>query len=412
MRSSLVLCLALFACVASAQSVWSVPVLETAVNSTAADTSPQLSADDLTLYFASFRSSNWEIYSATRASRTSPWTTPVLEAALGGSATDDNPFITTSGLEIYLASNRAGGVGGFDVMKSTRPSTAAPWGTPTFVTELNSSGSESSPSITGDELEIYMLTTGWGAPATPNNAIAVATRPNTSVPFGTPTIVTGLANANTHRDVHVSADGLTLTYTEFLPSPVSRIQVFRATRVNRSAPFTSSVHLPEFDTVGPSLGVYGAAPSSDGLEMYVAAGYTTAQGSQEILSTRFNGLWHSGYAAITSSMSLNFRDGARPGAPYVLAASLGNTGFNVGSLFVPLDPDFVFTTTLATDIPPFTGGFLGTLGPDGTAFGFAGDPVGALSGLQLYVAGASLDPSTPSGVGLMSSAILIEFQPF
>ena len=57
---------ALLATTLAAQSGWSVPVLETALNSTAADTGPHLSLDGVTLHFGSYRTTNWEIWSSTR----------------------------------------------------------------------------------------------------------------------------------------------------------------------------------------------------------------------------------------------------------------------------------------------------------------------------------------------------------
>ena len=51
---------------AQAQSLWSAPIFEPTLNTTASDTAPDLSADGLTLHLGSFASGNWEVYSATR----------------------------------------------------------------------------------------------------------------------------------------------------------------------------------------------------------------------------------------------------------------------------------------------------------------------------------------------------------
>ncbi len=183
-------CLAI-ASTAPAQLGWSSPTLVTALNSTAADTGPNLSKDGLSIYFSSFRSGNWEIYSATRTDRLSPWSAPVLEAALGGTAVDDQPFIMPNGLEIYFTSTRTGGTGGSDIMRALRPTTGSPWGTPTFVTELNSSAAEGAISVTDDGLEAFILSAGFGNPNT-NNSIFKAVRTSTALPFSTPTVVTEL----------------------------------------------------------------------------------------------------------------------------------------------------------------------------------------------------------------------------
>ncbi len=85
---------ALLSCPLAAQAGWAVPNFEAALNSTAADTGPNLSFDGLTLHFASFRSSNWEIYSSTRLAPGAPWSPPVQELALGGSTVEDQPCLS------------------------------------------------------------------------------------------------------------------------------------------------------------------------------------------------------------------------------------------------------------------------------------------------------------------------------
>ena len=51
---------------ALAQGGWTPPTLETSLNTPTSDIHPDLSFDGLTLHFASHRSGNSEIYSATR----------------------------------------------------------------------------------------------------------------------------------------------------------------------------------------------------------------------------------------------------------------------------------------------------------------------------------------------------------
>src|SRR5262249_28339589 len=146
--------------VLAAQAQWSAPVLETTLNSTSSETGPFLTLDGKTLYFASNRNqssvANYEIYSVTRAGRGQPSGTPVLESTLNDpTATDDQPCVSADGLELYFNSTRAGGMGGIDIMVSTRSSTSQPWGTPTFATALNSTANDGGPTLTADGLRIY-----------------------------------------------------------------------------------------------------------------------------------------------------------------------------------------------------------------------------------------------------------------
>ncbi len=65
----------------NAQSGWSAPVLVPNIGSAISDTSPGLSADGLTMYFASSRSGDWEIYQTTRPAAGQAWNTPTVVAA-------------------------------------------------------------------------------------------------------------------------------------------------------------------------------------------------------------------------------------------------------------------------------------------------------------------------------------------
>lgn len=358
----------LLAAVAVAQSPWSLPTLETTLNSTAADAGPSLSFDGLTLHFASFRSGNWEIYSATRPFVGGPWSTPAVVTELADAAVDDQPFLAVGDLELWFTSSRAGGAGGSDILVSTRASTSSPWNPPTFVTELNSPNADAAISVTADGLEAYFLSTGWGAP-TNNNVIVRATRVSTALPFGTPAIVAELQNANTHRDCEIAADGLSIVYTEFV-SP--RLRVLFASRPDRVSPFSPPVAWAEFDTVGPSLGVYGFTRAQTGDEAILAAGYAAAAGGQELMNTR-RSVWY----------------GAGCGAPAPLALSAPAP---------VLGANWDLTTTAVDPVSPLTITFFGT-----TETALPLDSFGAI-GCTAYVDGSlgSLGAPVAAGVSVLT----------
>ncbi len=408
-RFALPCLLALVASYLSAQANWSAPGLVGAFNTTASDTGGHLSADGLTAHWSSFISSNWEFYSSTRPSRTSAWSAPTLETALSDPAVDNEPFLCASGLTIYLASQRAGGAGSCDILRATRPTPTSPWGTPTFVTEVNSTLADSAPALTEDELELYFLTTGWGAPFAPQNAIFVATRATTALPFGTPTLVSVLSTPNTHRDVHIAPDGLSILYTEFDPTR-SRIRVWQASRTNRASPFNAPVVLPEFDTVGTASGVFSISISRDGAEMLLAAGFAAAAGSQQLMASRFTGLSGDGAPSLSSPMRLHVHDPANAGRTYALALALGNTGFPLGARTVPIDGDAVFLMTFGVGLPPFSSGFLGVLDAEGQGLGTLQNPLAALIGVHLWAGAFTLVAAAPFGVQTISNALEVELQ--
>jgi hypothetical protein len=292
MRNALVsrLCPFVFAAAVSAQGAgFEPPALQTVLNSTSIDTEPCLSFDGLTLWFYSNRTGGvggLDIYSTTRSYIGGPWSAPVCETSLSSSSSEYSPFISLGDTEIHFCSNRAGTVGSLDVWRATRAAPGQPWSTPVNVTELNSTGGELQFSMTLDGTECYFLTTGWGNPGGANNSIYRSTRAGMGLPWSAPTIVAELYNGKTHRDVEISSDGLQLIYTEFQPSPISRLYVYAATRPDRNSPFGTPVNWSELNNVGTLQGVNSITLSQQGDEAILGVGFPSASGNQELMRTR------------------------------------------------------------------------------------------------------------------------------
>lgn len=392
---------------------WSTPVAETVLNTVSSEAGPSLSLDGLTLHFSSSVSGNWEIYVSTRQALGAPWGPPTLvNGPSDVNYVDDQPFLTADGLQLWFSTNnRPGGAGNSDIMVCTRPNLQAPWGAPSFVTELNSPLADSAPSLTGDGLEVYFLSTGWGNPSpNNNNSIFRATRTSTSQPFGTPVLVTEFSTPLTHRDAEVSFDGLSFTYTEYESVALRRMQVWNADRADRNSPWNAPAVWHELTNVGSTLGVYAITRMFTGNEAVLSANFGTA-GAQELMSTRFDGLTHLGLPSAGNSLTLFYRDSLRPGHAYAMAAALGNTGFTVGSLQVPIDGDFLFVGTFARDFPPFTSGFFGMLDANGEAAATVTNTSSVLLGLPaMWACAVTFDPTAPLGVSTVSNAVPFRMQ--
>src|SRR5262245_946591 len=95
------------------------------------DDDPTATGDLLELYFNRTN----DIYVTKRASLTDPWGAPVAVAELNTGNTETTPEVTYDGLTIYFASSRAGSLGGNDIWRSTRTSRTVPWSTPVHVNE-------------------------------------------------------------------------------------------------------------------------------------------------------------------------------------------------------------------------------------------------------------------------------------
>ncbi|MDB4961287.1 MAG: hypothetical protein JWP01_1286 [Myxococcales bacterium] len=175
--------------------VWSTP---TPVAVTAGADDPTLTADLLELYF----NLNGDIYLATRATVSDPWSTPTLVTQLSG-GNDTTPEVSADGLTLMLASDRPGTLGSTDLWISTRGSRAAAWGIPVVEVELGSVTSEAGPVMTPDRTTI-VFTSFRKANVSPD--IYLSTRTDVSGPWGVPVEVPELNTDGHDGSAVISAD--------------------------------------------------------------------------------------------------------------------------------------------------------------------------------------------------------------
>jgi Tol biopolymer transport system component len=142
---------------------WGAPVnMGSNINSSAMDGCPAISDDGLELYFWSNRpggSGSTDLWKATRETTEDDWSMPVnLGPLLNSVALDFCPHISADGLSLFFASSRSGGYGGFygDIWMSRRPTTNDSWRTPVNLGPLiNSSASEGGPALSADGSTFY-----------------------------------------------------------------------------------------------------------------------------------------------------------------------------------------------------------------------------------------------------------------
>jgi Tol biopolymer transport system component len=143
---------------AHADAPWSPAVnLGPVVNSTLADEHPFLTSDGLTLYFGSYRSEIWfsDLWMTTRASKDDDWGPPVnLGFPVNSQGdTDEDPSLTSDGLELYFASDRTGPNWQYNLWVTKRESINDPWSQPVNLgPTVNGGYSNDSPAISSDGL--------------------------------------------------------------------------------------------------------------------------------------------------------------------------------------------------------------------------------------------------------------------
>jgi hypothetical protein len=116
---------------------------------------PWASPDELSLYFISNRAGVADIYRATRGATDSDFGSPEPVTELNSDGEDGGVTLSPDGLEVILASNRPGGVGGRDLYVATRASATAPFSSPVSIPDLNTGNNEFDPGLSPDGSELY-----------------------------------------------------------------------------------------------------------------------------------------------------------------------------------------------------------------------------------------------------------------
>ena len=154
------------------------------LNSPQSDDDPTLTGDLLEVYFESNRPDqpSGDLWRAVRASADLPFEAPTHVDELSSLEQDGTPEVSLDGLTIYFHSRRAGGAGGVDVYRSSRPSRDDPWDPPMQVAELCTADDESAPWTTADDVTLVF---GTGRPGGLGAYdLWTARRPAPGEPFG------------------------------------------------------------------------------------------------------------------------------------------------------------------------------------------------------------------------------------
>jgi len=219
---------------ASTQEAWSGPRnLGPTLNGATWETPTSVSQDGLTLYFSSERPGGCggqDLWTATRPTKGSPWGKPVnLGPTVNSSAWDLSARESADGLTLLFHSQRPGGVGGGDIWMSTRATRDDPWGNPVNLgVPVNSGANDGEAVLTSDGLTLFFNSDRAGGMGSYD--LWVTTRKTTSDPWGPP--------VNLGRSVNtpavewcssISADGSTLYFVSDRPVAWSPCSVYQTT---------------------------------------------------------------------------------------------------------------------------------------------------------------------------------------
>lgn len=190
-----------------------------------------------------------------------------------------SPWLSADGLTLYFASDRPGGLGGLDIWRTERGSIEENWKTPVNLgAPVNSSGSDSMPFLTNDGLNLYFSdANALGVPARPrgpgNYQIWIATRATQGSPWQTPVdLKAPIGSSDSEQYPHLSGDGLSLYFTSRRPE-IFGLAVSRRTSVGQ--PWLAPTKLPSTVTGG----AYSGFPYLSSSELHLLF-YTDRGGGQ------------------------------------------------------------------------------------------------------------------------------------
>lgn len=210
---------------ATTSDTWSTPIVVAELSSPGTETSPEVSADGLAIWFASNRAGGQggtDIWVSTRANRQLPWSAPTIVSELSSPSSDTASAPGWSQLVMILESTRAGGSGEADLYMATRPTTTSTWSTPMPLTEINTPDHEGSPHLGPQNLTLVFNTNRGGNPD-----LYIATRASVDEPFGTAVPLTEINSPQNEQDPWISAD---LRGLVFVSARSGSLEIYEASR--------------------------------------------------------------------------------------------------------------------------------------------------------------------------------------
>lgn len=153
-------------------AAWGAPVnVGQTVNWQGGDNSPNISADGLSLYFASSGARDapgapgwYNLWVATRTTTNDEWGVPEsLGPTVNSPLIDSCPSISADGLSLFFMSNRAGGQGDFDIWMTSRTTKEDNWSPPVNLGPVvNGSTLDLFPNISANGAILYFCSAKLG----------------------------------------------------------------------------------------------------------------------------------------------------------------------------------------------------------------------------------------------------------
>lgn len=264
---------------------WTTPVHLGSVSSAATELEVTISRDGRSLYMASNRSGNFDIWVSQRASTRDPWGEPQsIGPAINTAAREQGPYLSRDGRELYFFSDRPGS-DGLDIWVSrrTNPNDDFAWEAPVRLgSGVNSAANETLP-VLFEDVRTGVTTLYFSANPIPPGDIYASTRQPDGT-FGPRVVVAELSSARRDRVLSIRGDGLEIFLASDRPGPAATpFDLWAATRTTTSDPWSLPVNLGPIVNGAADEG--GAAISFDGTTLYFTSDREGSLGGHDIWVT-------------------------------------------------------------------------------------------------------------------------------
>lgn len=226
---------------------------------------PSLTADMLELFFTSERGGGpADVFVATRDERGLPFGPAERVDAASAPGVETSPVVSADGLTLWFASDRPGGQGDLDIWVATRTARDAAWSSAVNAETLNSS-EQDLPRPPGQRARVMPVSSDRDQPG--YYQIHFAARSEPAASFGEPVHVAELSFPDESTlDGFLSDDGLILFYVT--GPPIGPADMYVASRRSTSDPFEHHAPLDDLNTPSDERDPW---LSPDGRELYFAS---------------------------------------------------------------------------------------------------------------------------------------------
>jgi hypothetical protein len=193
-----------------AARMWGAATPVDELNSIGTDTSPELSTDGRTIYFASSRGGNLDIWMSTRPDLAAGWSPPVRVPELSSSMLDTNPTMTPDGLRLVLSRGDTSVTR--SIYESTRGSVTDAWDSPVLRAELSRTPNDAAAMLASRATFVVYHSDAPGG-AGGSRSLFYARRLPGESGFGPPVRIDELDSDGDEEDPWISEDERYLVFT-------------------------------------------------------------------------------------------------------------------------------------------------------------------------------------------------------